>query len=240
MDSEPSVVQGILPASGRGAMRADRGYTDLDAAPVGATGTRKRRMDGLGGVGSARSGAGGDRKARGGLHAAPRRAHARARPCPDGRVPTGNGGSTRGRSPGHGRARERRRCRPARRPGEQADRRRDRSDARLQRLDPGPHAHRSRGLRNRRQLRERGRPRGDDPLARAAPGEPLRRDARDTAAGAGRRGLHLPAPVPGPGRVLVPPAHPAGLRTGARPLREHRRRPGRGALLAAGQPRTRR
>ena len=37
---------------------------------------------------------------------------------------------------------------------------------------------------------------------------------------------------PDPGRLLVPPAHPRGLRPGARPVRQHPRRPGRARLLA--------
>ena len=44
---------------------------------------------------------------------------------------------------------------------------------------------------------------------------------------------------PDPGRLLVPPAHPRGLRPGDGPLREHPRRAGRPRLLAAGAPRGR-
>ena len=51
--------------------------------------------------------------------------------------------------------------------------------------------------------------------------------------------VHVPHRVPRPGRLLVPPAHPRGLRPGAGPVREHRRRPGRAGLLAAGAPRGR-
>ena len=43
--------------------------------------------------------------------------------------------------------------------------------------------------------------------------------------------------VPRPGRLLVPPAHPRGLRPGAGSLRQHPRRPRRPGLLAAGTPR---
>ena len=43
--------------------------------------------------------------------------------------------------------------------------------------------------------------------------------------------------VPGPRRLLVPPAHPRGLRPGDGAVRQHPRRPGRARLLAAGQPR---
>ena len=48
--------------------------------------------------------------------------------------------------------------------------------------------------------------------------------------------IHLPTPVPRPGLLLVPPAHPRGLRPGDGPLRrDHRRALGSG-LLAAGRP----
>ena len=47
----------------------------------------------------------------------------------------------------------------------------------------------------------------------------------------------LPRHVPRPRRLLVPPAHPRGLRAGDGPLRQHPRRPGRSRLLAAGAPR---
>ena len=43
--------------------------------------------------------------------------------------------------------------------------------------------------------------------------------------------------VPRSGRLLVPPAHPRGLRPGDGPLRQHPRRPGRSGLLAAREPR---
>ena len=46
--------------------------------------------------------------------------------------------------------------------------------------------------------------------------------------------LHLPDLVPRPGRVLVPPAHPRGLRPGDGAVRQHRRRADRSRLLAAG------
>ena len=104
---------------------------------------------------------------------------------------------------------------------------------------PGPTLQGRAGLRDRRRRRERGRSGGDRPLARAAAGEPLRRHARDAGADPGRRQLHLPRPVPGPGRLLVPPAHPRGLRPGDGPLRQRPRRPVRPRLLGAGQPRAR-
>ena len=52
--------------------------------------------------------------------------------------PTDAAGPSRGRAARGGRARRRRRVRPADRSGGQADRRRDGADARLQRLDPRP------------------------------------------------------------------------------------------------------
>ena len=45
--------------------------------------------------------------------------------------------------------------------------------------------------------------------------------------------------VPRPGRVLVSPAHPRGLRPGDGPVRQRPRRPGRSRLLAARAPRAR-
>ena len=82
-----------------------------------------------------------------------------------------------------------------------------------------------------------GRPGGDGALARAAARQPLRRHARDAGADPGRRHVHLPDRVPRPGRLLVPPAHPRGLRPGDGPVREHPRRPRRSRLLAARPPR---
>ena len=49
--------------------------------------------------------------------------------------------------------------------------------------------------------------------------------------------LHLPGARSRPRRLLVPPAHPRGLRPGDGPVREHPRHPERARLLAAGQPR---
>ena len=113
----------------------------------------------------------------------------------------------------------------------------DGADARLQRLDPRPHAQGAAGLGGRRARRQRHRPRHHRALARAAPGEPLRRGAaRDPGADPAGRGVHLPHPVPRPGPVLVPPAHPRGRHPGAGPVRQHRGRAGRAGLLAAGAP----
>ena len=49
--------------------------------------------------------------------------------------------------------------------------------------------------------------------------------------------LHLPDPVPRPGPVLVPPAHPRGLHPGDGPVRQHPGRPRRPGLLATRPPR---
>ena len=119
----------------------------------------------------------------------------------------------------------------------EADRRRDRAHALVQRLDPRADAQGAAGVGGRRRRRERGRPRRDGALARAAARQPLRRNARDAAADGDRRELPVPVAVPRSGRLLVPPAHPRGLRPGAGPLREHPRRPDRPGVLAAGQPR---
>ena len=79
------------------------------------------------------------------------------------------------------------------------------------------------------------RPRRHRALARPPAREPLRRDARDAGADPGRRDVHLRGAAPRPGRLLVPPAHPRGLRAGARPVREHPRRP-RGARTTGRPP----
>ena len=68
------------------------------------------------------------------------------------------------------------------------------------------------------------RPRRDRALARAPAREPLRRHARHAGADPGRRDVHVPASTSPTRRLLVPPAHPRGLRAGARPVREHPRR----------------
>ena len=111
------------------------------------------------------------------------------------------------------------------RPGQEADRRRDRADARLQRLRPGPDAEGPAGRDDHRPRHQPRRHRGDRALARAAAREPLRRHARHAGADPGRRELHLPGARARPRRLLVPPAHPRGLRPGAGPVREHPRRP---------------
>ena len=54
---------------------------------------------------------------------------------------------------------------------------------------------------------------------------------------AGGRELLRPRHVPRSGAVLVPPAHPRGLRPGDGPVRQRARRAGRPGLLAAGPPR---
>jgi hypothetical protein len=55
---------------------------------------------------------------------------------------------------------------------------------------------------------------------------------RDPNPDPGRRRLHLPHPVPRPGPVLVPPAHPRGLHPGDGPVRQHPGRPRRPGILA--------
>ncbi len=104
---------------------------------------------------------------------------------------------------------------------------------------PGPTLTRAPGLGDRGRRDQRRRPGGDRALARAAAGEPLRRHARDAGADPGRRPVLVSRPVPRPGRLLVPPAHPRGLRPGAGPVRQHPRRPGRSRLLGPGAPRAR-
>ena len=60
--------------------------------------------------------------------------------------------------------------------------------------------------------------------------QPLRRrPPRDPGADPDRRRVHLPAPVPRPRPLLVPPPHPRGLRPRHGPVRQHRRRPRRRA-----------
>ena len=104
---------------------------------------------------------------------------------------------------------------------------------------PGPTLRVRAGLRDRRRRRQRGRPGGDRALARAAARQPLRRHARDAGADPGRRELHLPR------RSSPTPASTGTTRTSARttarswPVRQHRRRPGRRRLLAAGPSRAR-
>ena len=122
-------------------------------------------------------------------------------------------------------------------PGQEADRRCDGADARLQRLGAGPDAQGPAGRDDHGPRDQPRRPRRDRPLARPAAREPLRRHARHAGADPGRRDLHLPGARARPGRVLVPPAHPRGLRPGAGPLREHPRHAERARLLAAGEPR---
>src|SRR5262249_24430660 len=69
--------------------------------------------------------------------------------------------------------------RAADRAGREADRGRHRADDRVQRLGSRADAARAPGVGARRGRRQRGRPRGDRPLARPAAGEPLRPHARD-------------------------------------------------------------
>ena len=114
-----------------------------------------------------------------------------------------------------------------------------RFDARLQRVDPRPNAPRPRGVGNPGRRPQRGRPRGDRPLAWPAARKQLRRHPRDPAADPHRRRLLMPGAVPRSGPVLVPPTHPRGLRPGDGSLRQRRCRPARPRLLAASAPRAR-
>ena len=129
------------------------------------------------------------------------------------------------------------RVRPADRSGRQAARRHHRADAGLQRLDPRADAEGAGRLGDRRPRREPGRHGGHGPLARAAAREPLRRHARDAGADPGRRSLLGPRHVPRPRRLLVPPAHPRGLRPGDGAVRQRPGRARRPRLLAPGTPR---
>ena len=124
------------------------------------------------------------------------------------------------------------------RSGGQAARRRPRADAGLQRLDPGPDPASEGGLRDRGQRRQPGRHGRDRPLARPAPREPVRRNPRDPGSDSSWRQLHGPRRLPRPRCVLVPPAHPRGLRPGNGPLRQRHRRALGPRLLAAGSPRS--
>ena len=82
-------------------------------------------------------------------------------------------------------------------PVDEADRRRDGADARLQRLDPRPDAAGAPRARRSSSTSQRGRPRGDGALARPAARQPLRRHARDP----GRRS---PSAGASPARVAFP------------------------------------
>ena len=152
------------------------------------------------------------------------------------RPPGCRGPADRGR-----RAGRRRRVRAAHRAGDQADRRRDGAHARLQRLDPRPDAAGS--ARARRSIVNVV---NEGDLEATVHWHGLRLDNRydgtheTQRADPGRRQLHRTADVPGSRRVLVPPAHPPGLRPGDGPVRQHPGRPGRPGLLAAGPPRARR
>ena len=136
-----------------------------------------------------------------------------------------------------GRAFRRRRVRARDRAREEADRRCDGPDALVQRLRPRPHAEGPAGRDHHRQGRQSRRSRGNRALAWASPREPLRRNARHAGPDPGRRDLHLPGARARSGRLLVPPAHPRGLRPGDGPVRKHPRQPERARLLAAGEPR---
>ena len=128
------------------------------------------------------------------------------------------------------------RFRVADRAGEQAARRRHGADAGLQRLDSRADAEGPPGLGDRGRRRQRRRPGADRALAWPAPGQPLRRHARDAGADPRRRPVLLSRDVPRSRRLLVPPAHPRGLRPGDGPLRQRDRRARGPRLLGAGAP----
>ena len=107
----------------------------------------------------------------------------------------------------------------------------------LQRVDPRPDPACRSGVADHRAGAQRRRRRGDGALARPAAGEPLRRGpARDAGADPDRRDVHLPAPVPRRRVLLVPPAHPGGLRPGDGAVRHDRRRARRPGVLAGRRP----
>src|SRR4051794_21179273 len=83
---------------------------------------------------------------------------------------------------------------------------------------PGPTLGVAPGLGGGGQRRQPWGPGGDGPLARAAVEEPLRRHPRDADADPDRPERSLTRRLSGPGRVLVSPAHPRGLRPGDGPL----------------------
>ena len=155
-------------------------------------------------------------------------------------LPHRHHGPARGATARDGRAGRRRRVRPADRAGRQAARRRDRADARLQRLDPGPDAEGARRARrssstSRTTATWRRPSTGTGCGSRTATTGPTR-PRRPMPVG---EQLHGPRRVPRPGALLVPPAHPRGLRPGDGPVRQHPRRARRSRLLAAGAPRAR-
>ena len=157
--------------------------------------------------------------------------------CRGGRLSDRGRRASRGGSAGDAGVGRRGGARPAARPGGQAPRGRDGADAGLQRVHPGSHGAGASGLGDRRAGHQRRRHGHHRALAWAAAGEQVRRGAaRDAATDPGGRQLHLPAQVPRRRPVLVPPAHPGGLRPGTRPVRQHHRRPRRARLLAAGPP----
>ena len=118
------------------------------------------------------------------------------------------------------------------RAGRQADRRGDGADARLQRLDPRPDAEGAEGSEVVVDIENQG------DMEATVHWHGLRLEnhydgtARDPAADPGRR-RYTAHPLPRPGRLLVPPAHPRGLRPGDGPVRQRDRRARRPGLLAA-------
>ena len=102
---------------------------------------------------------------------------------------------------------------------------------------PGPTLHVDQGSEITVQVTQRRRRRGDGSLARPAAGEPLRRrPARDAGTDPDRGHVHLQGPVPRRRVLLVPPAHPRGLRAGDGPVRHDHRRALRPLVLARRRP----
>ena len=102
---------------------------------------------------------------------------------------------------------------------------------------PGPTLKVPQGSERGGQRHQRGRHGGDRPLARPSPRQPLRRDSPDPGSHPGGRQLLLSGRVPGPGRLLVPPPHPRGLRQGDGPLRQRPGGPGGPRPLGSGESR---
>ena len=101
---------------------------------------------------------------------------------------------------------------------------------------PGPTREGPAGRDDHRPRDQPRRPRRNRPLARPSPRESLRRNTRHAGADPGRRALHLPGACAGPRRLLVPPAHPRGLRPRDGAVRKHPRYAERCRLLAAREP----
>ena len=141
-------------------------------------------------------------------------------PQPDNRVPARDRRPSAGPQDRAGRACRWGRVRARDHPGQEADRRRDRADAGLQRLGAGTDPQDPPGCDGHRARHQPRRPRGNRPLARPTTREPLRRHPRHAGPDPGRREVHVPAARARPRRLLVPPPHPRGLWPGTGPVRK--------------------